>query len=130
MYRLDYNIPEAGRDDNRPSAKRRRAFPASRLGSGRRLPASRDKPHKPAQFGRHAGPSILVLFFLQLGGSAVHHGEASRCEEGSVWRGAGALVYWPLFIVLILSALLGTLFAFGAASMQNPAAPGRHPTLK
>lgn len=39
--------------------------------------------------------------------------EASRCEEDSIWRGPGAILYWPLFLVLILSALLGTLFAFG-----------------
>ena len=39
--------------------------------------------------------------------------ESSRCEQGSLWRGHGALFYWPLFLVLIIAALLGPLFAFG-----------------
>lgn len=39
--------------------------------------------------------------------------EASRCEEDSLWRGGGALIYWPLFLLLIALALLGPLFAFG-----------------
>ncbi len=39
--------------------------------------------------------------------------EASRCEEDSLWRGGGAIFYWPVFLILFFMALLGPLFAFG-----------------
>lgn len=39
--------------------------------------------------------------------------EASRCEKNSPWHGRGKVLYWPLFAILSIAAVLATSFAFG-----------------